>query len=99
MLAHDAARVDHGADSRGSRAQHGEAFLDRAHACLREVLGWPGRAEPAVVRGVEDEVRTVAPLDDLAREDDLVTALDPRRAERYEVERSRAGPGHEVDRP
>ena len=71
-----AARVDDCADAGRGRAQHGHALLGRAQSGLGEMLWRPPAAEPGVVRWVEDEVGPVAPIDDLAGEDDLVANLD-----------------------
>ena len=54
----------------------GNPFLGRAESRLGEVLRRAPASEPGVVRWVEDEVGTIAPVHDLAREDDLVAQLE-----------------------
>ena len=60
--------------------------------------GGPQRAEPGVVRRVEDEIGAVAVVDDMAREDDFVAQLeaDPAPAAARSIVRG-PGPGREVD--
>src|SRR5690606_344814 len=99
MPTHDTARVDHRADPGGGGTQHRQPFLDRPQPRLREMLGRAMRAEPGVVRRIEDVVGTIGPIDDLAREDDLVADLDTGLSERAQIERARTGTGEEVYRP
>ena len=70
----------------------GKPLLDRAQPRLGEMLRRAPAAEPGVVRGVEDEVGPVAPVDDLAGEDDLVAELEADLAPAAAA-RSCAGPG------
>src|SRR5690349_12313029 len=65
-------RVDHGADPRWGRADDRNAFLRSAKLGLGEMLWRTPSAEPCIVGRIEDEVRTVVPVDDLARENHLV---------------------------
>ena len=69
-------RIDDGADSRWRRADDRYALFRRAKPCLGEMLRRTPGAEPGVVGRVEDEVRPVAAIDDLAGEDDLVAKLE-----------------------
>ena len=55
---------------------HRQALLGGAKPRLGEVLRRAPAAEPGVVGRVEDEVGAVAPVDDLAGEDDLVAELE-----------------------
>src|SRR3954451_16248721 len=98
-LLHDtAAGVDHGTDAGRSGPKHGEPFLGRAETGLRQMLRWAPAAEPGIVGRVEDELRPIALVYDVAREDDLVAKLKTDLAPRQpEVDRPRSRSRREVE--
>src|SRR5205085_8267987 len=95
---HDlAAGIDDGADAGRRRADDRNAFLGGAEPGLGEMLGRAPAAEPGVVRRIEDEVRPVAAVGDLAGENDLVAELEADLAPAGDLDGARAGAGDEVD--
>jgi len=71
-----AAGRDDGADPRWGGPDNRQAFFNGPQLRLRKVLRRPPAAKPCVIGRVEYEVGPVAPVDNLARKDNLVTNLN-----------------------
>src|SRR5207253_7834346 len=96
-LEHPAVGVDDCAHAGRSRADDRDAFFRGAKAGLGEMLRRAPASEPRIVRRVEDEIRPVPAVHDLARKDDFVAKLEPDLAPPRQVERARAWTGVEID--